>query len=368
MTRPCRTHTITLIWLLLAVACLHAPATADDQTWALIDDKVYGAKPDEIGPIGGGAGYANVVTDGDYRVSNVDQLRGALSKAKPGQTVFVVGESEIDCTTLVFTEELVIAIPQGVTLAGDRGHDGSKGALIHSDAFATNPLIRADGPDVRITGLRIRGPEPKQRLAHHGRAFGKGGGGHKYYYKFPTSNAIRTEHDRLEVDNCELSASSHAAIFLVKGDGHHIHHSFIHHNQYQGLGYGVCHDVASSLIEYNLFNYNRHSIAGTGRPGCAYEASNNVELGESLSHCFDMHGGKDRKDGTAIAGTWLKIHHNTFRPRRQPITIRGKPEGQAVVNNNWFVFRDTPARAVITSGNTQVADNAYGQGDAVIVK
>ena len=369
MTTPWRTSPISLAALLLAATCLCSPAAAaDDQTWVLIDGKIYGAKPDETGPIGGGVGYANVVTDGDYRVSDVDQLREALSKAKPGQTVFVVGGSEIDCTTLVFAEKLVIAIPQGVTLASDRGHDGSEGALIHSDAFATAPLIRADGPDVRITGLRIRGPEPKQRLAHHGRAFGKGGGGHEYYYKFPTSNGIRTEHDRLEVDNCEVSAFSHAAIYLVNGDEHRIHHSFIHHNQYQGLGYGVCHDTASSAIKHNLFNYNRHSIAGTGRPGCAYEAANNVEMGESLSHCFDMHGGKDRKDGTDIAGTWLKIHHNTFRAHRTPIVIRGTPERQAVVSNNWFVRHDTPDTAVITSGKTQITDNAFGHGKTIVVK
>ena len=31
-------------------------------------------------------------------------------------------------------------------------------------------------------------------------------------------------------------------------------------------------------------------------------ARHNIELGVSLSHCFDMHGGRDREDGTDIAG------------------------------------------------------------------
>ncbi|MFA7492559.1 MAG: hypothetical protein WCZ43_03465 [Proteiniphilum sp.] len=35
-------------------------------------------------------------------------------------------------------------------------------------------------------------------------------------------------------------------------------------------------------------NSNRHSIAGTGESGCGYIAKNNIECGESLSHCFDM--------------------------------------------------------------------------------
>ena len=60
--------------------------------------------------------------------------------------------------------------------------------------------------------------------------------------------------DRLEVDDCEIAGWSHAAIYLKGGIGHHVHHSFVHHNQYQGLGYGVCHDVAESLIERNLFD------------------------------------------------------------------------------------------------------------------
>ena len=40
---------------------------AEDVTWAHveIDGVVYGAKADERGPIGGGAGYVNVRTDGD---------------------------------------------------------------------------------------------------------------------------------------------------------------------------------------------------------------------------------------------------------------------------------------------------------------
>jgi len=57
------------------------------------------------------------------------------------------------------------------------------------------------------------------------------------------------------------------------------------------------------MIERNWFNHNRHSIAGTGKPGCGYLACHNVEAGTSLSHCFDMHGGRDRKDGTDTAGT-----------------------------------------------------------------
>ena len=253
-----------LLSIALALSCAVGRCLAADRpTWVKIGDTVYGAKPDKRGPIGGGAGYVSTIRKGDYTVKDLDGLLDALSKAKPGQVVFIPGERIIDLTARIYVERLVLELPGGVTLAGARGHDGCKGAMLTSDALKTPVMIRVTGPDARITGLRIRGPNPKRHLSHHRRAFGPGGGGNTYYYKFPTSDGIRTTHPRLEVDNCEISAFSHAAIFLRKGDGHRIHHNYIHHCQYNGLGYGICHDTASSLIEYNLFNRNRHSIAGT---------------------------------------------------------------------------------------------------------
>ena len=333
---------------------------AEGITWAEIENTTYGAKPDKIGPIGGGKGYAKIITKGDYTVKNLDALLNALSKAKKGQIIFVPGETEIDLTARIYIEQLVLEVPEGVTLAGERGHNGSKGALLTTDALKTPLIIRATGPNVRITGLRIRGPNPKRYLDHHRRSFVKGGGGHKYYYKFPASDGIKTEYPRLEVDNCEISAFSHAGIYLVKSDGHHIHHNFIHHCQYNGLGYGVCHGTASSLIEYNVFNWNRHSIAGTGRPGCSYVARHNVENGVSLSHCFDMHGGRDRKDGTDIAGTSIEIYNNTFLAPQTPVVIRGVPQKKCEIHHNWFLKHSSAALAVRAEAKTKVENNAYG--------
>jgi hypothetical protein len=336
---------------------------------------VYGAKPDDAGPIGGGAGYTRIVTKGDYTAKTLDALIAALAKAKPGQVVFIPGETTIDLTARIYTEKLVLEIPERVTLAGNRGHNGSAGALLTSDALDTPVIIRTKGPDVRVTGLRLRGPNPKRYLDHHRRAFtrdkkrkgrylyheGKDPrGGHWYYYKFPISRGICTEHPRLEVDNCEITAFSHCGIQLDKGEGHKVHHNYIHHCQYQGLGYGVAHNTASSVIEYNLFDWNRHSIAGTGRPGCGYVARHNVELGTSLSHCFDMHGGRDRKDGTNIAGTKIEIVNNTFRAPQEAIHIRGVPQEKCVVRRNWFVRHRSARRALRAHAKATVEDNVYG--------
>ena len=346
----------------LALICLSwSSGLAARQTWVEVEETVYGAKPDQLGPLGGGSGYANVVTKGDYTVKDLDSLLDALSKAKAGQIVFIPGETEIDLTARIYIEKLVLRIREGVTLAGNRGQDGSQGAILTSDAMKTPAIICTAGPNARVTGLRIRGPNAKRYLDHYNLAFGPGGGRHEYYYKFPTSDGIVVEHSRVVVDNCELSAFAHAAVKLVKGDGHRIHHNYVHHCQYNGLGYGVSHVQASSLIEFNVFDSNRHSIAGTGRPGCSYVARHNVELGVSLSHCFDMHGGRDRKDGTDIAGTSIEIYNNTFRAPKTPVVIRGVPREKCEVHHNWFLKHGGPKEAVGgLSKKTKAFDNVYG--------
>jgi hypothetical protein len=299
--------------------------------------------------------------------TDLDGFLKALNQAKKGQVVFIPGHVEIDCTARVYIERLVIEIPTGVTLASDRGVKGSPGALICSDALNTPTLLQVQGPDVRIVGLRIRGPNPKRYLDHHRRSFAEVRG-HSYYYQFPTSDGIRTSHSDLEVDNCDISAFGHAGICLVAGNRHHIHHNFIHHCQYAGLGYGVSHDAATSLIERNLFDFNRHSIAGTGRSGCGYEARHNVELGTSLSHCFDMHGGRDRQDGTDIAGTRILIHHNTFRAPERGVVIRGIPQNACKIYRNWFPRHAGPQTAVRASNKTLVNENAFGVDSPRVVK
>ena len=332
----------------------------DEPTWLELNGKIYGAKPDERGLIGGGTGYVNRITDGDYAVKNLDELIDALTKVRAGQIIFIPGETEIDLTARIYIEELELIVPTGVTIAGERGHEGSKGALLTSDALKTPYIFKVSGSDVRITGLRIQGPNPKRYEDHHTRSFGKEGLGREYYYKFPTSMCIHTDFPRLEVDNCELSAFVRA-IALFKGDGHYIHHNYIHHCQYKGLGYGISLAVASALFEYNLFDSNRHSLAGTGSPGCGYVARHNVELGTSLSHCFDMHGGRDRKDGTTIAGTSIEIYNNTFRSTERAVGIRGEPEEKCIVRNNWITQHRDAKSAVLAEGKTAIFDNIYGE-------
>ena len=328
------------------------------RTWVQVGSQVYGASADAQGPVGGGDKYKAVITSATLTVATLDELLAALARAKAGDVVFVAAGSRIDCTERVVAEQLVIQIPAGVTLAGDRGHGGSPGAMIFSDAFGTGPLIRAAGDNVRVTGLRIRGPDPKRRLEHHRRSYEQGLGD-GYYYKFPISYGLATEHDGLEVDNCELAGFGHSAVRLDAGQDHRVHHNVIHHCQRAGLGYGIFLDRATARISFNLFDWNRHSIAGTGAPGSGYEADHNVQLEHSLSHHFDMHGGKDRRDGTDIAGEWMKVHHNTFLGSMQTVRIRGTPQRKAEIRYNWF-GQSSSSEVVWSKGRTEVRDNAFG--------
>ena len=89
-------------------------------------DETFGCEANPTGnPIGGGAGYSDIKTTGDYIVKTKEELLEALSKAKAGEVVFIPHGVEID-----MTGTSNVAIPGGVTLAGTRGHNGSPGARL----------------------------------------------------------------------------------------------------------------------------------------------------------------------------------------------------------------------------------------------
>ena len=169
------------LWLTMAVLISTVVGSfAQEASWIELEGVVYGAKPDERGPIGGGNGYSGSLAKADYVVTSLDSLIFALSNARSGQVVLIPGDAEIDLTARVYIDKLVLVVPEGVTLAGERGRNGSHGAILTSDALDTPVMIRVDGPNVRITGLRLKRPCPKRDMAHQARAFGSGGSGSAY--------------------------------------------------------------------------------------------------------------------------------------------------------------------------------------------
>ena len=132
-----------------------------------------------------------------------------------------------------------------------------------------------------------------------------------------------------------------------------IHHNYIHHNQHDGgEGYGV--DMmhgAYALIEKNVFDYNRHAIAGGAQPGTGYLAYRNLVLEnggfhgrygpvDHYTHQFDMHGSDtcglgDQNCGDA--GEFMDIAFNSFfYTKGHAFKLRGKPSIVARVRSNVF--------------------------------
>ena len=313
---------------------------------ALDPDETYGCEANPTGsPIGGGEGYADILAAGDFTVKTKGELLTAFKQAKAGQVVFVPDGVEMDLTDL-----RVISIPAGVTLAGTRGLNESKGARLFAATQTSFTLLRTAGDDVRITGLRFEGPNAGTEITAGRSCF------------------LYTQHYGFEIDNCEIYNFNTRGVAAGSGSFNvHVHHNYIHHIQLSGLGYGVRVDNCAVSIIANKFDYCRHHIASGGSPGCAYEAAWNLILPHATSHHFDMHGGRDRGDGTNIAGDWMRIHHNTFQDsHHRAVAVRGIPSDHVEIHHNWFFHKKPGPRVLLpwpAGGKTRVElhDNLYGR-------
>lgn len=295
------------------------------------DPETYGAESNPTGdPIGGGKGYSQIVSaaDSSIVVKTKKELLAALSAMGSGGIIYVSDGSKID-----MTGEFEVKIPSGVTLASGRGRGRSKGALLYTSGAAARFVFLVAGPGVRITGLRLQGPD---------------GGIGKQPYTPPPSGGITGAFAGFEIDNCDLSRFPYAAVLLNPGaDGAYVHHNSIHHNQRGGLGYGIVVDQASVRVEANLFDTNRHAIAATGRPRTGYEASYNVFTGRQKNspnyahYPIDMHA--QVVNGRVIGGSVIRIHHNSIYYRGYngdspigAVHIEGRPQDGAWIHHNVF--------------------------------
>ncbi len=333
---------------------------------SIIGDSYYGASSNPTNnPIGGGKGYNYIVNplDADFIVYNDTQLIATLNIATNGQIVFIPSNVEID-----LTGKDHIVIPAGVTIASDRGKCNSIGALIYTNDSINGPQCPHFGlfhpqENVRITGLRIRGPDGKRRYQ-------------AYDPDTTTSYGIYCSDCNLEIDNCEISNWTRAAIFLTYGATNaKIHHNYFHNIQRTGLGYGIyVNNFCDVLVEANIFDSTRHAVAGSGMSNASYEACYNIILkGCNNGHNFDMHG---YGYTSPIAGNTIIIHHNTVfvdhyvdwennSQERPSVCIRGTPITGCWVYNNWFYKEKNsyppPVQQWNGNGNMYVFKNWYGK-------
>ena len=246
------------------------------------------------------------------------------------EKIYLVDDAVID-----FTNKPTLVISNDIELISsyDKDKATSKGAILFSNSLKTYPLLLIKNCNVLLEGLRIYGPDTLRRTSQMKELRKEG-----KYYSLPNSRGIQVEHGSLNIRSTELKGWSHAAIFFSEHSKGIVEKCNIHHNQRHGLGYGVCLDKAKVKIRNNYFDWNRHSIAGTGRPGTSYYAHNNIVGENASSHAFDMHGGRDRKDGTDIAGSTIIIEQNEFRLKaHEAFYLRGIPTDTLIVKDNTFI-------------------------------
>lgn len=315
----------------------HTPPPADTPV-----HDTAGARANDTGlPIGGGPGYDDQVDPAAARhVRTLAELEAAFAEKAP--VIYVDDDAEIDAG------DHVLKMPGGTTLASGRGRDGSLGGMIFSTVDTGNfPMIEIEAETTapnRITGLRLRGPDPSEHAPtcdNYGRI--------AVELKVPgvREDEAKILDRKVEIDNNELFAWK-AAVAFAGIRGADVHNNHFHHNrrhahrfdcaiqlEFHAGGYGVDTNIGHTLIRANFFRYNRHAIASDGRPGASYEAYYNVVMGPNVSHSFDMHGGVDREDGTYVAGETIIIAYNTLLDSsRDAVNVRGQPTNGAWVYEN----------------------------------
>lgn len=298
-------------------------------------------------------------------VDSLERLVDRLSTATAGDTVTVPPDAEID-----LSNQWEIQVPSGVTLEGGRdAKNNVPGALLTSPTGDKTPkgeptlrkLILE--PNARLTGFRLQSHFTEYvnpATEHNGNFYAHRGGG-----------GVTASH-KAEVDNNEISGWPYAAVVL-HGAGH-IHDNDIHHNTWEGLGYGVAVPGGTfvPIIESNYFNYNRHSITAAGS-AAGYVARYNVVGPDWVGAQFDVHGTEGME---GIAGRRVIIEQNTFKAtttveaktrlpdaKIQAIQFRGTPSEGAWIRQNWF-YHDDKESAVWNPNsyeNIHFDSNHYGE-------
>jgi hypothetical protein len=265
-------------------------------------------------------------------VTTLAELEEELARAQDGAVIRIDQNAVFD-----MTNEQPLVIDKKITLkAYPKSNEEKKPLFIHKGKPLPVISIKASG--VVLDGLRIEGMETdskKDEIIELNKQ------GIKGVYKFPVTRGIDVDASNVRIQYCEISGFSHAAIFATDAEKLAVVRSSIHHNQRWGLGYGVAlNKKSTAIIQHNIFDYNRHSIAGTGHSGQAYEASYNIFKKNHNASPLDMHGGKDRKDGTEIAGYFVSIHHNVIETTNVKAFIhRGKPEVGVIITENKMSYK-----------------------------
>lgn len=359
-----------IIWILLLWCYLGCTKEKPSIVEEPIDlNSLYGAEANPTGsPIGGGEGYVQSIKEGNYLVSNKEELLNALNKAVAGEIILVAESVEID-----LSGESDLLLSTGVTLAGNRGEEGSEGPLLFTNDMAANGKLFSLLDQTRISGLRIRGPSKAicDLLPED-----------QQYARI----AIVANEPDIEIDNCEISHFDRGGIEIYPdGQNVYIHHNHLHDIQ----AYPVIVLNRSKLpivIEANIIEWVWHAVAGSGYPGTGYDARYNRFVRKAVpsfwlpysgDHALDMHPYLPilQERNYRLAGQRLEIHHNTFLEEAPgdpsalaapDIKIRGIPTELARIYNNKFLNSEPEKAVEHYQANVWVYNNLYGKAEQLI--
>lgn len=293
---------------------------------------------------GGGEDYPRLVTYSkvDFKTGKIkfvktkNELKEALKNAKPGQIIYIDDNVEID-----LSGEKELNLNEGVTLASGRGKNGSLGALLYcTNLNESYNLFHLRNNNTRITGLRLRGPDPYEKPPHGEKdvpaciligddfAFNEENNG--------DLSIIKTLY--IEVDNNEIWAWPRCCVGLNGASEAVVRYNYIHNNlrdyDGHGFGYGIEVNRGHLLVEKNIFSSNRHDIASNGHPLSNYTFRNNLVLQGGTHHSIDVHGwfesatiSKTVPSPNGIGTTTIKVADPTHR----------KPNGTCYAGNNFIV-------------------------------
>lgn len=277
--------------------------------------------------------------------------------------IFVENGAQIDMAQVADNRsnapDSVLRIPDGVTLMSGRSPTVQGGLLYMSRRLAKQRAMLKLGANTRVTGLRLRGfaqTATKDRQDN--------------------TDAILVEGVQdVSVDNNEIYGWPNASVEVNEAPNGattvgriRVTRNFIHNNVQCGSGYGVVISGAGFvLIDRNVFNFNRHDVAGDGKPATGYIAELNFVLTSGptcdgfYNQHFDMHGtapsGSAHQGGRA--GQLIEIRRNTIRGdqsygflghlNRPAFQLRGTPDDHAAFTQNVVAHEDEDS-AVRVSG------------------
>jgi hypothetical protein len=260
-----------------------------------------------------------------------------------------------------------------------------------TDQRGSAALFEIRGDNVRVSGFRLEGPDSGIRSDDNSA---------KGISIFPFGWLTDPIHN-IEISNMEIYHWSGAGVevkdnqtmkergllFNTNEGAVRIADSYLHHNRHTGLGYGVAVSWgAYALIEKNVFDENRHAIAGdsksaSGKDYSGYRARDNLILAGGgyacnypggftfpwdlncwQTHLIDMHGDENEWYSShnwqcGTAGETMIIQRNTvLYTKGLAIKIRGNPADKAVIEENVFKHGSS-SDAIAQNGNCGFGDN-----------